>query len=149
MLKFIALWHSCFDLLSVCFQIVFACATGNMLMLICAIWRLAQVEINNKLDRDSNVFISSPVYKKLLTCTFLTYACLLPRKMMPQFLVLASIYFHLQVSFNFQVQSLINPVIVTTWLLLNLLKSSVEKAFALPDLMRKHGSVLELMQGRG
>ena len=31
MLKFIALWHSCFDLFSACFQIVFTCATGNIL----------------------------------------------------------------------------------------------------------------------
>jgi hypothetical protein len=58
----------------------------------------------------------------VLTCKCFPYLRLLaPRKMMPQFLVLASIYFHLQVSFNFQVQSLINPAIAMTRLLLNLL----------------------------
>ena len=33
MLQFIALWPSCFDLYSACFQIAFDCATGNMLLI--------------------------------------------------------------------------------------------------------------------
>ena len=78
LLRDVFAWQGCFDLFSVCFQIVFASAISEGDV-------CAGINDKFKLDRESNVFIylfiisSSPVYEKLLTCTFLTYACLLPR----------------------------------------------------------------------